>query len=405
MPSRDELKMLRALPLDIKVRKTKQRIKEWVDYFGEDGVYISFSGGKDSTVLLFIARQMYPKIPAVFANTGLEYPDIKNFVHLHMNTTIIRPSMNFKKVVTEYGYPVIGKEVAEYIYTVRHSKGKKYVANRLARLNGTFRRKDGKLSQYNRPQYKYLLNAPFEISSICCTKMKKDPFHEYSKKTGRVAIMATMTEESKLREGKWLKNGCNSFEGKNPNSAPLAFWTEQDILKFLYVNHDEILKTIIDPFLDSGLTNNEIEEMNIMHPWAQCYGNIVPYTSKEDIDGQMILPEIAKRGDCRFRTTKCKRTGCIFCLFGISQDPERMIGVQHQEPKIADFVLRGGEVNEKGMWQPSRDGMGMWFVIDWLSTYGKIMIPYENQREYHKRYGNEFTKKCLEVKNAAAENK
>lgn len=74
MPTREELKMLQALPLDVKIRKTQQRIREWVEHYGEDGVYVSFSGGKDSTVLLDIVRKMYPEIEAVFVNTGLEYP-------------------------------------------------------------------------------------------------------------------------------------------------------------------------------------------------------------------------------------------------------------------------------------------------------------------------------------------
>ena len=67
----NELKLLQNYPLDLKIEKTKLRIREWVDYYGEDGVYISFSGGKDSTVLLDIVRNMYPDIEAVFSNTGL----------------------------------------------------------------------------------------------------------------------------------------------------------------------------------------------------------------------------------------------------------------------------------------------------------------------------------------------
>ena len=59
MPTKDELKALQSLPLKVKVAKTKQRIREWVDRFGTDGVYVSFSGGKDSTVLLHIVREMY----------------------------------------------------------------------------------------------------------------------------------------------------------------------------------------------------------------------------------------------------------------------------------------------------------------------------------------------------------
>ena len=394
MPTRDDLKMMRALPLNIKIRMTETRIREWVNEFGTDGVYISFSGGKDSTVLLFIARRMYPNIPAVFCNTGLEYPEIQKFVKHNDGIEIIRPKMTFRQVLEKYGYPVIGKEVAEYVYTVRHSKGEKYVANRLARLNGTFRRKDGKLSQYNRPQYKYLLFAPFEISSVCCTEMKKKPFNEYSKRTGRVPIMATMTEESRLREGKWLKTGCNSFHSKHPNSTPMAFWTEQDILRFLFTHHSEMLEFIEKHFYDEGFTQEEIEKIKYEHPWATCYKDIVPY-QEGAIDGQMLLDEVVECGDCKFRTTGCKRTGCIFCFFGITQDPERMLRTQDMEPKIADYILRGGMINENGMWQPSPDGMGLWFVIEWLCAHGNLKIPYRGRDTYIETYGSEWTNKQL----------
>ena len=80
---------------------------------------MSFSGGKDSTVLLHIARQLYPTIPAVFSNTGLEYAAIQRFVHSWDNVDIIVPKMRFDEVISTYGYPLIGKEVAEAIYYAR----------------------------------------------------------------------------------------------------------------------------------------------------------------------------------------------------------------------------------------------------------------------------------------------
>lgn len=121
MPTKDELKLLQALPLDLKVRRTEQRIKEWVDEYGTDGVYISFSGGKDSTVLLDIVRNRlgYADIPAVFINTGLEYPEIVKFVQSKDNVVMLKPSMNFKQVLKKYGYPFISKEVAEAVYGAR----------------------------------------------------------------------------------------------------------------------------------------------------------------------------------------------------------------------------------------------------------------------------------------------
>lgn len=96
MPTREELRMLQALPLDVKIRKTQQRIREWVEFYGQENVYVSFSGGKDSTVLLHIARHMYPDIKAIFVNTGLEYPEIVEFVSLLDNVEVIRPDMNLE---------------------------------------------------------------------------------------------------------------------------------------------------------------------------------------------------------------------------------------------------------------------------------------------------------------------
>lgn len=72
MPTRNELTQLQSLPLELKVMRTQQRIREWVQYYGVDGVYVSFSGGKDSTVLLDMAMKLYPTIKAVFINTGLD---------------------------------------------------------------------------------------------------------------------------------------------------------------------------------------------------------------------------------------------------------------------------------------------------------------------------------------------
>ena len=110
-----ELRQFQAMPLEVKVAMTKVRVRDWVNYYGEDGVYISFSGGKDSTVLLDIVREMYPNIPAVFVDTGLEYPEIRNFVKTFDNVTWLKPKKNFKQVIENYGYPLISKEVSECV--------------------------------------------------------------------------------------------------------------------------------------------------------------------------------------------------------------------------------------------------------------------------------------------------
>ena len=119
MPTKEELKILQSLPLDIKVAKTLQRIREWVQHYGENGVYVSFSGGKDSTVLLHLVRSIYPNVKAVFSDTGLEYPEIRNFVKTFDNVDWIKPKMTFGQIVTKYGYPLFSKEISNTIWYAR----------------------------------------------------------------------------------------------------------------------------------------------------------------------------------------------------------------------------------------------------------------------------------------------
>lgn len=114
-----DLQQLQALPLSLKVRLTKSRIRQWVNEFGEEGTYISFSGGKDSTVLLHLVREEYPNIEAVFCDTGLEFPEIRDFVKTFDNVTWIRPKKSFAQVCREYGFPLISKEVSECVYGAR----------------------------------------------------------------------------------------------------------------------------------------------------------------------------------------------------------------------------------------------------------------------------------------------
>lgn len=110
-----QLRSMQAAPLSVKILLTKSRIRDWVNEYGEDGVYVAFSGGKDSTVLLTIARDLYPSIPAVFSDTGLEYPEIRDFVKTFSNVDWIKPKLNFRQVIDKYGYPFIGKEVANRV--------------------------------------------------------------------------------------------------------------------------------------------------------------------------------------------------------------------------------------------------------------------------------------------------
>lgn len=294
---RNFLKQRQSLPLNLKIEMTKRRIKEFYEHF--DGqVFVSFSGGKDSTVLLHLIRSLFPDVEAVFVDTGLEYPEVKQFVKTVDNVTSIRPEIPFKKVIEEYGYPIISKDVADTIEQVRKTLSKKDGSStiRLAKILGTLKDKNGKPSIYNCSRWKFLLDAPFKISYKCCEIMKKRPFHKFEKETGKKGFIATMASESRLRTNVYLKNGCNSFNSKNPYSMPLGFWTEQDILEYIVT-------------------------YNI--PYCSVYGEI-----KKDTKG-------------KFYTTAEKRTGCMFCMFGchLEKSPNRFQRMKNTHPQLYDYCI------------------------------------------------------------------
>lgn len=281
------------LPLSVKIRLTERRIQEW--YEAHNGnVYVAFSGGKDSTVLIDIVRSIYPEVPAVFSDTGLEYPEIKEFVRGVENVTWLKPKKNFKQVIDEYGYPVISKTVSMAIS--RHNcsndlKVKDY------RLNGRINVETGKKENAGTipKKYHFLINAPFKISESCCNYLKKNPFKVYEKETGRKPFIGTMADDSKQREDNYLKTGCNSFDQANPQSKPMGFWTEQDVLEYI------VTKKL---------------------PYASTYGEIILKNS-------------------RYNTTGESNTGCIFCMFGIMFDkqPNRFQRMKLTHPQLHDYCI------------------------------------------------------------------
>lgn len=331
MPTREDLKYYQSLPLDLKIAKTKDNIREFVREFGVDDVYVSFSGGKDSTVLLDIARKMYPEIEAVFVNTGLEYPEIQKFVKTFDNVRVVYPKHTFREVISEYGYPIIGKETAHNLSYAQ--KGARWA---LDMVNGESKQASGELSRFNIQKYKPLLNVDFKVSDACCRIMKKQPAHSIKK----MPIIATMAEESNLRLQQWLAKGCNSFDGIIA-SKPMSFWTQQDVLKY-------------------------IKQSNL--PIASVYGEIV------EKDGQTSLL------DTELCTTGCSRTGCIYCGFGahLEKGEGRFQRLKRTHPRLWVYCIEGGGYDTDGLWKPNDKGLGLRHVFDTLNgIYGEDFIRYE----------------------------
>lgn len=320
---------------------TEQRIKAWYEHF-DGNVYVSVSGGKDSQVLAHIVKNLYPDVPCVFVNTGLEYDSVR-IKGTELADEVLRPSMPFAEVIKKYGYPIISKEVSDVIQGARNSILKGTDSARLRKINGTMKLNNGKSSFYNAQKYNFLLDAPFKISPQCCDVMKKKPTKTYEKQNHCKPYIGTMAEESMLRKTKWLRVGCNAFEAKRPTSQPLSFWTEQDILQY-------------------------IKQFDLKI--ADVYGDI----AYMDDDG-MFYDEPMFINDMKLTTTGVKRTGCVFCMFGITQDTDRFLKLKEVEPKKYDYVMRGGKFDENGLWIPHK-GLGYKFVIDWLNENGNLNIKY-----------------------------
>lgn len=166
-----DLYQMQGMPLEAKVEMTKRRIQQWIDEYGEDGVYVSFSGGKDSTVLLDLVRQDHPSVRGVFVDTGLEYPEIRDYVRGYENIDWLKPKMTFKQVIQKYGYPFISKEASQCVWGAR-----KYLTSLI---------ESGSLDRpTDRPKYSYFYDKVTGSGSYASRKQNGGGDDPTSEETG-----------------------------------------------------------------------------------------------------------------------------------------------------------------------------------------------------------------------------
>lgn len=276
-----ELRERQSWSLEQKIDHSLGTIEAFVNRMGGiDKVYVSFSGGKDSTVLFHLARRLYPDILGVFCSTGNEYPEIIKFVRQTQaegaNIQIICPKFTPRQVWEKYGFPLVSKEKSQMIYEIRVNPNSPTSIKRLAK------------KRYGIPKcWRYLLTEPYSVCHKCCAILKKNPFHRFEKESGRYPILGVMASESELREKDYIRHGgCNQFSNdkkKRSKSMPLSIWLEQDIWDY-------------------------INEFNVH------------------------IAEIYHKG--------AKRTGCMGCGFGAQFKDDNRFALLHEiHPKCYDMVM------------------------------------------------------------------
>lgn len=326
--------MLQSLPLDIKIAKTKLRIREAIEYFGVDGVYVPVSGGLDSGLLSYLVEQVQKEmgiqkeaIPRVNANTRNEYPGVLKMARKLSDIEMTSLKSPYE-VWGEEGYPVASKKTSRMIRDIQNPTDDNFNTRNLyltgIKQDETKGSSRCKLAKKYYPFIDETQEIKIKCSERCCDIVKKEPLKRYEKKTKRKPILATMADEGGTRSDGYLKTGCNAFEkGK---SMPMGFWLKQDVLEcYLMFNLE----------------------------YAEEYG------------------EIIRLEDGTLDTTGEKRTGCFSCTMGVQMEKgeNRFQRMKRLYPKMYNHCINGG-YSDNGVWKP-KNGLGLWLVLERMGVdYG-----------------------------------
>jgi len=298
----EDLKELQEKSLSEKIEISRTILQDY--YKKTNGkIYVAFSGGKDSVVLLDIVRSVYPNTIGVYSNTGLEYPEIVEFVKTVPNIQIIRPKVSFKEVIQKHGYPVFSKKISRMVSIIQNPTERNHKTRKLyiegVNSNGI------KSPNWKIPdKYLYLIDAPFKMSDACCKYLKKAPFQNFEAETKMNRILGLMAIDGEYRKYSIKKRGFNHYAERNNYSTPLGFWTRSDVWEYIYKNKLPYCKVL--------------------------YGDII---LQKTLDGNAVYNNDGLYG-----------TGCMFCMFGIEQEnklkrPNRFQLMKETHPKLYKYCM------------------------------------------------------------------
>lgn len=209
-----------------------------------NNAYISFSGGKDSTILHYLIDIALPnnKIPRVFINTGIEYFDIVNFVKELAKTDdrilIINSGVNIHNMLKENGMPFKSKQHSHNLSIFNNNKEEcRYYIKLIEskpELKDNFdfihnlplgvktivkyyfgireRERESCMSLKGCPsklKYQFAEDLKFNISDLCCYKLKKEVAKKWQEENNKTITMTGIRAEEGGMRG---QGGCAVFE-------------------------------------------------------------------------------------------------------------------------------------------------------------------------------------------------
>lgn len=222
------------------------KIQSVMRQHGEDKFALSFSGGKDSTVLHYLLDEALPgnRIPRLFADTGIEFRAIVDFVNnlkeKDDRIVILKPRVNIKKMLEAEGYPFKSKKHALNVARFQKRGMQNYVKRY---YEGTTVRADMRCPQILKYQFEQEL--PFKISDVCCDRLKKDPLKDYQKEHNKpYSIIGLRIEE----RGRRAFTKCMVWRGGKLRFHPLAVTTEEWINWYIEKRGIQLCKLYSPPY-------------------------------------------------------------------------------------------------------------------------------------------------------------
>jgi 3'-phosphoadenosine 5'-phosphosulfate sulfotransferase (PAPS reductase)/FAD synthetase len=199
----------RMLKLHIPELQPEEILQYLINEHGET-LNIGWSGGYCSTVVLHMAIKYFPKIPVVFSNTLVEYPENIQYVRQitkawNLNLTELKPKTNFFAIKKIYGWPKPRK-----------------TGSQLKKLG----LKGAEAQLYRRP--------------FCCRYLKEEPAEEFYKTHKMTATLSGMRAAESLRRSVNLigtKGQMYTIKSGMVNAHPIALWTRPQMYEYLKKNN------------------------------------------------------------------------------------------------------------------------------------------------------------------------